>query len=99
MEQIEKRGQGRHVITIHEWDAHIFTWECTCWSGIPGDSRGFGNAPYGWAQCEEQVEEHLSEHGQGKARRIAEFTKAIKEATRPLTKKERKEKREWEMGR
>ena len=90
-------GKGRHVITVHEWDAHIFTWTCTCWNGDKKNLVGWGNAPYGWAQCEEQIEEHLEAHGQNKATRVKELVKDITERTRPLTKKERRERHEEEM--
>ena len=99
MAEVEKFGSGAHIITVHEWVAHIFTWECTCWTGIPGDNRGWGNAPYGWEQAQEQIESHLAYHGQAKQKRLAELNKALREATRPLTKRERREKHERERGR
>jgi hypothetical protein len=95
----QKFGTGRHVITVHEWDAHIFTWTCSCWNGNPSNKVGWGNAPYGWAQAEEQLEEHLEAHGQNKAKRLRDFNAALTAATRPKTKKEQRDDYERRMDR
>lgn len=85
----DQRGTGAHVVTVREWEGGIFTWTCTC--------RIYGNAPYGQEQLEQQLEEHLEAHGQGKRARMAELEKVIRESTRPLTKKERRELHERRM--
>lgn len=71
------------MVTVHEWEGHIFTWTCTC--------NRYGNAPYGREQLEEQLEEHLEAHGQGRAKRMADVQRMITDATRPTTKRERRE--------
>jgi len=95
----ESFGKGRHVITLHGWEAHIFTWQCTCWSGIPSDHVGWGNAPYGQEQAMEQIEEHLTFHGQGKATRTKALLKEMRAAMRPLSKREQKQRLEERRGR
>ena len=75
-----------HTLTIHEWDAGILTWECTC-----GHT---GNAPYGKSQLERQIDGHMESHANGKNWKKQVMAQAAREMSRPLNKREMKERYE-----